>query len=407
MAEAELHVLRTRMREGALHKAAKGELRISLPAGFDYDELGRIRITADEAVADAIATVFAYFDAARQRTAGDAAPGRRGAASCPAERSADRQVRWAPASYRAVHDILTNPCYAGVYAYRAKAAPSGTSRTAWCASGWCLRAARGVARLPDRAITPDTSRSSATRLTRRGCAPTVSAAARGRQPGRRARGPGAAAGAGALRALRPADAGRLQRPVAVPTLQLHRGPSCMAPRAASQSAADGSRQLVLDAVFQALAPAAIDATLRAIEHADRHTTTPGALGRAGARARAPERRARTPPVRPLRAREPARRTHAGERVGTQLVEVSHAEQQLAAIRARRPAATDRTRRSPGAGTLALTCARCFDAPTTTVRDRKLLLRAMITDIVVTVEREQHHARWCASSGRAAPSPTTS
>ena len=63
MAEAELHVLRTRMREGALHKVAKGQLRISLPTGYDYDELGQIRITPDEAVADAIATVFAgYFD---------------------------------------------------------------------------------------------------------------------------------------------------------------------------------------------------------------------------------------------------------------------------------------------------------------------------------------------------------
>ena len=33
----------------------------------------------------------------------------------------------------------------------------------------------------------------------------------------------------------------------------------------------------------------------------------------------------------------------------------------------------------------------FDAPTTTARDRKLLLRAMITDIIVTVEREHRRA----------------
>ena len=42
MSEAELHVLRTRMREGALHKVAKGQLRISLPTGYDYDELEQI-----------------------------------------------------------------------------------------------------------------------------------------------------------------------------------------------------------------------------------------------------------------------------------------------------------------------------------------------------------------------------
>src|SRR6516164_2590326 len=62
MSEAELHVLRMRLRGGSLHKAGKGELRLPLPAGLEYDETGRVRITADEAVADAIQTVFAYFD---------------------------------------------------------------------------------------------------------------------------------------------------------------------------------------------------------------------------------------------------------------------------------------------------------------------------------------------------------
>jgi DNA invertase Pin-like site-specific DNA recombinase len=119
MSEAELHVLRTRMREGALHKAAKGELRLPLPAGLDYDELGRVRITADEAVADAIATVFAYFDelaSARQAMLRLVAEQRR----LPRRSPGERNVRWVPASYRAVHDILTNPCYAGVYAFGRK-----------------------------------------------------------------------------------------------------------------------------------------------------------------------------------------------------------------------------------------------------------------------------------------------
>lgn len=119
MSEAELHVLRTRMREGALHKAAKGELRLPLPAGLDYDELGKVRITPDEAVADAIQTVFAYFDelsSARQAMLRLVAEERQ----LPRRGPSDRQVRWVPASYRAVHDILTNPCYAGVYAFGRK-----------------------------------------------------------------------------------------------------------------------------------------------------------------------------------------------------------------------------------------------------------------------------------------------
>ena len=68
---------------------------------------------------DAIATVFAYFDqlaSARQVMVRLVAEGRR----LPRRRSTDRQVRWAPASYGAVRDILTNPCYAGVYAYGRK-----------------------------------------------------------------------------------------------------------------------------------------------------------------------------------------------------------------------------------------------------------------------------------------------
>ena len=116
MSEAELHMLRTRMREGALHKAAKGELRLPLPAGLDYDELGKVRISPDEAVADAIQTVFAYFDelsSARQAMLRLVAEERQ----LPRRGPSDRQVRWVPASYRAVHDILTNPCYAGVYAF--------------------------------------------------------------------------------------------------------------------------------------------------------------------------------------------------------------------------------------------------------------------------------------------------
>src|SRR5580693_4056428 len=37
MSEAELHILRSRMRGGILNKARRGELAISLPAGFLYD----------------------------------------------------------------------------------------------------------------------------------------------------------------------------------------------------------------------------------------------------------------------------------------------------------------------------------------------------------------------------------
>jgi len=62
MSEAELHVIRSRLQGGLLHKASKGELRLGLPVGYDYDEDGRVVLAPDEQVRDAIAHVFARFD---------------------------------------------------------------------------------------------------------------------------------------------------------------------------------------------------------------------------------------------------------------------------------------------------------------------------------------------------------
>jgi DNA invertase Pin-like site-specific DNA recombinase len=61
MSEAELHVLRSRLDAGLRHKAARGELRQLLPVGLDYDEDGRVVLTADEAVRAAITAVFDRF----------------------------------------------------------------------------------------------------------------------------------------------------------------------------------------------------------------------------------------------------------------------------------------------------------------------------------------------------------
>ena len=62
MSEAELHLIRHRLTAGLLHKAAKGELRQGLPVGLVYDEADRVVLDPDEAVIEAIATVFRRFD---------------------------------------------------------------------------------------------------------------------------------------------------------------------------------------------------------------------------------------------------------------------------------------------------------------------------------------------------------
>ena len=99
MSEAELHLIRSRLTEGLRHKAARGELRQNLPVGPGLrSEDGPVIITCDEAVREAIATVyrrFAELGSARQvllslREDGLLLP-RRASGSCPAGRSPGRK----------------------------------------------------------------------------------------------------------------------------------------------------------------------------------------------------------------------------------------------------------------------------------------------------------------------------
>src|SRR5512142_3239595 len=98
MSEAELHLIRSRLTEGLRHKAARGELRQGLPVGLDYDADGRVVITADEAVREAIATVYRRFGelgSARQVLLSLRGDG----LLLPRRRNGSRRITWAPASY--------------------------------------------------------------------------------------------------------------------------------------------------------------------------------------------------------------------------------------------------------------------------------------------------------------------
>jgi len=117
MSEAELHVLRARLLGGIRNKAARGELRRGLPVGFVWgEEDGEVRFYPDEAVCAAIRTVFARFaelGSVRRvwlwlRTEG---------LSFPMQTRYGGGVRWVDPSYIAVYHVLTNPVYAGAYAY--------------------------------------------------------------------------------------------------------------------------------------------------------------------------------------------------------------------------------------------------------------------------------------------------
>src|SRR5712692_8059034 len=120
MSEAELHIIRARLDGGIRNKAARGELRRGLPVGFVWGEQdGEVLFHPDEAVSGAIRTVFerfAEFGSARRVWLWFRSEG----LSLPLQRAPAGQlgpIRWVTPTYTAVHHILTNPVYAGAYAY--------------------------------------------------------------------------------------------------------------------------------------------------------------------------------------------------------------------------------------------------------------------------------------------------
>jgi DNA invertase Pin-like site-specific DNA recombinase len=116
MAEAELHVLRLRLNGAIRNKAQRGELRRGLPVGLLWGEgEGEVVFHPDQAVTGAIRTVFEKFaelGSARQVWLWFRSEG----LPFPHERP-NGQILWVTPTYTAVHTVLSNPVYAGAYAY--------------------------------------------------------------------------------------------------------------------------------------------------------------------------------------------------------------------------------------------------------------------------------------------------
>jgi hypothetical protein len=116
MSEAELHLIRSRLRGGLENKARRGELRLALPIGLEYDETGEIRLAVDEQVRGAIRRVYELWDrlgSARQVVSELMREGQR----LPRRTISERRIRSEPADYGAVHGMLTNPAYSGAYVF--------------------------------------------------------------------------------------------------------------------------------------------------------------------------------------------------------------------------------------------------------------------------------------------------
>ncbi len=138
MSEAELHILKARMRGGQLNKAKRGELEMRPPVGLVYVAEGTLGLDPDTQVQRALRLVFETFDRTGSavqtvrffREQGLMFPRRLLTGSNKGE------LLWAPPQHSRILQVLHNPRYAGAFAYgrtRTRHRPDGVWRTHECA----------------------------------------------------------------------------------------------------------------------------------------------------------------------------------------------------------------------------------------------------------------------------------
>ena len=118
-AEAQWYNMRANLTAALFNKARRGELALRLPVGYDRLPDGRVVLTADRQVQDAIRLVLALF-----RQLGSA---HRSLHYCHDHQLTlphlvpdglgGRLVEWRPADYATIYQILKRPVYAGAYTY--------------------------------------------------------------------------------------------------------------------------------------------------------------------------------------------------------------------------------------------------------------------------------------------------
>jgi len=119
MSEAELHVLRARLRGGILNKARRGALKLPLPIGFTYREDDQVIRDPDQQVQQAVHLFFATF----RRTgsaSGTVRSFRTQGLSFPHRlRSGPHrgELYWGPLFHSTALHLLHNPRYAGAFVF--------------------------------------------------------------------------------------------------------------------------------------------------------------------------------------------------------------------------------------------------------------------------------------------------
>ncbi len=394
MSEAELHLIRARLDGGLRNKAERGELRLALPVGLDRDEDENIVLCPDEQVRHAIERVFVLWrrlGSARQVVMELIAEGQQ----LPRRTVGQRRIRWTRASYGAVHDFLTNPAYAGAFVFGRKRRekrvdPDGRIRVRdvevpleqWSV---CLTEHHpGYVSWSEYLATRERLRANV----------------RPRGEGGGAAREGAALLQGLMRCGRcgrrmqiayVGTAGSVHRYACVRGRDLHAtGKACQS--------LGGKRleQAVVAAFLDAVTPAGVNATTGAIhELEDQPEQLLAGQRLALERAEYEAERAE----RQFDACEPENRLVARtleHKLEQALAAVEHERGKLAALDHTRPQPLTETERQ-ALSRLARDLPRLWDAKTTTHRDRKELLRTLISEVVLTIHTSQRRAdveiRW--------------
>lgn len=119
MSEAELHVLRARLQGGILARASRGELELALPVGLTYAPDGTVVLDPDQQVQ---ASLRRFFETFRQTGSASATVRRfrEGGLLFPRRlRSGPHKgdLAWGPLRHWRALRTLSNPRYAGAFAY--------------------------------------------------------------------------------------------------------------------------------------------------------------------------------------------------------------------------------------------------------------------------------------------------
>jgi DNA invertase Pin-like site-specific DNA recombinase len=122
MSEAELHVLKARLRGGILSKAQRGELKMPLPVGLVYDPAQRVVLDPDKQLQSTLHHFFETFRRTGAAWATVQAFAKEGLKFPRHAQAGSGQLIWQPLHHSKALDTLHNPRYAGAFCF-------GKSRT--------------------------------------------------------------------------------------------------------------------------------------------------------------------------------------------------------------------------------------------------------------------------------------